>query len=73
MRRFWDTVYPELCRCGWVETLLQVHDEMVLEFEAEMWDNIDTGIRWAFTEGLYWMTVPVLMEGKMGHDWGSLK
>lgn len=57
---------------GWVEPLLQIYDELIFEFDENMFGLIDAGVTHALTTTTTWR-VPVKSKGSMAENWGALK
>lgn len=56
-------------RIKWV---LQVHDELIFEFEQGYEETLDTIIKEALCETVK-LRVPIKAKGKWGKTWGELK
>jgi len=57
-------------RCRWI---LQIHDEIILEFEEDLWETLDTLTIEALTEHSMKLIVPVKAKGSHALSWGKLK
>lgn len=56
-----------------VRWVLQIHDELILRFSADLWDTIDPLIREALTQHSLKLVVPVKCSGSHAKSWGKLK
>lgn len=54
--------------------ILQIHDEIILEFEEDLWETLNDLVVEALTEhnGLQ-LIVPVKAKGSSAKQWGHLK
>ncbi len=70
MRQLW----PKIRHIG-VEPLLQVHDELILEFDEGEFELVDYLVKTALWEGVepLRLRVPIRCGGKAAQDWGGLK
>ncbi len=73
MVRVWQTVLPTIQRYGYCEPLLQIHDELLLEFESWMWGELNPLMLEALCAGRDQFCIPILAEGKYGQNWAALK
>ncbi len=55
-----------------VRMLLQVHDELLFEVKEELLSQIEPKIR-EIMEGVYEMTVPIVVDSKVGNDWADMQ
>jgi len=73
MAGIWHNVLPLYWKEGhWVEPLLQVHDELLFEFDKGLEETLDPMIM-AQMEGAYKLRVPVTASGAWGASWKELK
>ena len=73
MAGIWNDVLPAYWREGhWVEAILQVHDELVFEFDRGLEKTLDPLIQ-AQMEGAHKLRVPVTASGAWGNNWKELK
>jgi DNA polymerase-1 len=56
-----------------VRWLLQIHDELLLRFMAELWDVLDPLIIEGLTQHSLALIVPVKAKGSCARSWGKLK
>lgn len=56
--------------CRWV---LQIHDEIILEFKEDMWETINPLVLEGLTEHSMKLIVPVKAKGSHAKTWGKLK
>lgn len=69
----WNDVILPLQREGhWIEPLVQIHDDLKLEFEEGLKDMMDPLMSWAMTETFEGLSVPLKTDGKFGPNWGEL-
>ncbi len=67
-------VLPTMRDLGyWVEPLLQIHDELVLEYDKEAQDTLNSLMLAVMTADSDKMAVPILASSSHGEDWGELK
>jgi uracil-DNA glycosylase family 4 len=55
-----------------VECLLQIHDELIFEFQDGLFDLLDAGVVHAMATTTKWR-VPVKAKGSQADNWGALK
>ncbi len=73
MAGVWNDVLPLYWNEGsWIEPLLQVHDEIVFEFDEGLEKTLDPMIK-AQMEGAHKLRVPVTASGAWGINWKQLK
>lgn len=73
MRNVWERVLPLLWKRGYkIECLMQIHDELIFEFEDGLEDLVDPLIRRAFAEAVE-LLVPIGSKGHTSTDWSGLK
>jgi len=69
----WTRVIPAMHAAGYYcEPILQIHDELILEFDPACWDVLDTMVRLEMTEAIR-LSVPLGAKGVSAALWGSLK
>lgn len=69
----WHDVIKPLWQQGrWIEPLVQIHDDLKLEFEEGLKDEINPMMEWAMTETFEGLSVPLKTDGKYGPNWGEL-
>lgn len=58
-----------------VNWVLQIHDEVILQFPPELWDELNALVLEGLTRhhGVDGITVPIEAEGHMAESWGNLK
>lgn len=56
-----------------VRWILQIHDEVIIEFEEDLWETIDPIVREGLTEHGLKLIVPVKCSGSKAKTWGKLK
>lgn len=56
--------------CRWI---LQIHDELILEFQDDLWETMDPLIREGLIEHSMKLIVPVKCSGNRAKSWGKLK
>lgn len=56
-----------------VRWLLQIHDEVIMEFQEDLWETIDPIVREGLTEHSLRLIVPVKCSGTRAKSWGKLK
>lgn len=56
--------------CRWI---LQIHDEIILEFQEDLWETLDPLVIEALTEHSLKLIVPVKAKGSRAKSWGKLK
>jgi uracil-DNA glycosylase family 4 len=68
-----EQVFPTVRQCGWgVDPLLQIHDELMVEFDEGAWDVLDAGMRWAMCADTGLMRCPVLTDSNQGAKWSDI-
>lgn len=72
MARIWRELLPELRWMGHCEPLLQVHDELVWEFDEDLGPVIDPLMLHYLTTTVS-LSVPIEAGGAMGQSWGDLE
>lgn len=56
-----------------VRWVLQIHDELILMFEEELWEILNPLVREALTQHSLKLSVPIECSGSMARTWGKLK
>lgn len=56
-----------------VKWVLQIHDEIILEFQEDLWETLDPLVVEALTEHSLKLIVPVKAKGSYAKSWGKLK
>lgn len=56
--------------CRWI---LQIHDELLFEFQEDLWETMDALVIEALTEHSLKLIVPVKAKGSRAKSWGKLK
>jgi uracil-DNA glycosylase family 4 len=73
MARLQRETFPKLRAAGyWVEPLVQIHDELVLEFDEDAWPVLHPMMIEALTTTST-MSVPIEAGGVMAKSWGELE
>lgn len=71
MARIWQRL-PQLWELGiFCEPLLQVHDDLIFEFDEEAYLLVDDLIMDALSE-IQWFPIPIKAEGNAGRKWSEL-
>jgi DNA polymerase-1 len=75
MRQLWPKIHGGLAAYALAEPLLQVHDELILEFDEGNFDVVDYMVREALREAVepLHLRVPISCGGKAAQNWGELK
>ena len=74
MIRIWEKVLPELWAMGFhVQPLLQIHDELIFEMDADAEGIADHLILEAMKADSNLFLVPITSKGQAGKSWGDLK
>jgi DNA polymerase-1 len=69
-----NVILPAQGRGEWVEPLIQIHDDLVIEAEQRLAPELHRGIVYAMTQTFTEpFSVPIKTDGKMGVNWGDLK
>jgi len=69
----WQNVLPAIWAEGWYcQPLLQIHDELVLEFDEGIRDELDVLIRTELENALR-LSVPIGSKSHFARTWGGLK
>lgn len=73
MRRVWDRMTHVRDHEGWFwEPLLQIHDDLITEFDAEKWLEVERHLTEALDE-LQWFAIPIAAgEPTAGERWSDL-
>lgn len=56
-----------------IKWLLQVHDELILQFDEDLWETLNELVIEGLTEHSQELIVPVLADGARAKTWGDLK
>lgn len=56
-----------------IRWVLQIHDELLLRFQEDLWEVIDPLVREGLTEHSLKLVVPVKCSGSKARTWGKLK
>jgi len=56
----------------WIEPLLQIHDDLLLECEEGIIKEVDTEMRYAMTQTFKGLSVPIETSGDSGINWGRM-
>jgi len=68
----WDNVFMPYQDAGFfVEPLIQIHDDLVPEFEQHLTDELDQKMVYAMTQTFKGLSVPIETSGDFGLNWGS--
>lgn len=63
---------PHWKRGHWVEPLIQIHDDLLLECEESIVQDLDVEMRHALTQvPAHWLSVPIETSGDCGPSWGE--
>jgi len=74
MAYIWKEVLPAFWKRGVdVQPLLQVHDEIILAFPADVWDDLNKAMLAAMVVEQPNYQVPLLCGSSKGETWGALK
>lgn len=74
MKVVWDEVIPAVQAAGYyMEPMLQIHDDLMTEFDAEAEELVKDLMLEAMTRESPWRGVPIKASWKSGTDWGSLE
>jgi DNA polymerase-1 len=69
----WTNVLPCIWKEGWYcEPLLQIHDELILEFDERIAGELDVLVRTELEHAIQ-LLVPIGSKGHMAPTWGGLK
>ena len=71
----WTDVIRPLWNEGvWIEPLVQIHDDIKLEFQEDVAPLVNDLMTTAMTQvPAHLLSVPLKTDGKYGHNWGELK
>jgi DNA polymerase-1 len=70
----WNDIILKRQRNGdWIEPLIQVHDDVILECEEGIIRDVDPEMKWALTQTFKGLSVPIETSGDFGYNWGEMK
>lgn len=68
-----EQAFPVIRDCGYgVDPVLQIHDNLVVEFDEGGWDVVDAAIRWAMVADSNLLRCPILTTSKKGARWSEI-
>lgn len=68
-----DILLPHWSAGDYVEPLVQIHDDLVLESDKRFLLDLDAKMVHAMTQvPAHWLSVPIETSGDFGQDWGSM-
>lgn len=67
------TVLPRQDRGQWVEPLIQIHDDLLMEFDQQLLPDMDREMRYAMTQTFKGLSVPIETSGTWGVNWGAME
>lgn len=70
MRNLWPDL-AKLRRCFWVEPLLQTHDALMFEYDAEHRDELTALVQFHLAHAVT-LSVEISSSASFGHTWGEL-
>ena len=68
----WQIILDHQDAGRWVEPLIQIHDDLLLEFEAPLLQEMNRQMIWAMTETFPGLSVPIKTVGASGVNWGHM-
>lgn len=69
-----DILLPHWTAGHYVEPLIQIHDDLLLEVDEAHVLQLDREMRHAMTQvPAHWLSVPIETSGDYGKNWGSMK
>jgi uracil-DNA glycosylase family 4 len=68
-----EQALPVVRDCGYgADPVLQIHDNIVVEFDEGGWDVLDAAMRWAMTADSNLMRCPILTTSDKGARWSEI-
>jgi DNA polymerase I-like protein with 3'-5' exonuclease and polymerase domains len=68
-----DILLPAWARGDYLEPLIQIHDDLVLESAAERVPELDRQMQYAMTKiPAHYLSVPIETSGEAGDNWGDM-
>lgn len=68
-----EIIMPRQMRGEWIEPILQVHDDVIMEFDKKLKADINVEMVWAMTKTFHGLTVPIETSGDWGRSWGHME
>jgi DNA polymerase I-like protein with 3'-5' exonuclease and polymerase domains len=56
----------------WIEPLIQIHDDLLLEFDSRLITEVNTDMQYAMTQTFKGLSVPIRTDGSTGLTWGQM-
>jgi DNA polymerase-1 len=56
----------------WIEPLIQIHDDLLLEFDARLIPEVNAEMQYAMTQTFKGLSVPIRTDGSTGLTWGQM-
>jgi DNA polymerase-1 len=56
----------------WIEPLLQIHDDIILECDERIIKDVNPEMVWAMTQTFKGLSVPIETSGDYGYSWGDM-
>ncbi len=69
----WQIILDHQDAGRWIEPLIQIHDDLLLEFEESLLHEINEQMIWAMTETFPGLSVPIKTVGSAGFNWGRMR
>ena len=69
----WEQLQEFWKRGQWVEPIIQIHDDLLLEAEESVAKDVHTMMVRAMTQVPHTISVPLLVEGKYGQNWAYME
>ena len=68
-----DVILPLQAEGHWIEPLVQIHDDLKLEFDPAILPEVHAGMKWAMEDTFEGLSLPVKTAGTVGPNWKDQK
>lgn len=66
-------VLPRQDAGQWVEPLIQIHDDLLMEFDEKLLADMNREMTYAMTQTFKGLSVPIKTSGTWGVNWGAME
>jgi len=72
-KHIWESVIRPLQDDGyWIEPIVQIHDDIKLEFDPRILPEVHAGMVWAMTQTFDGLSLPIKTKGTLGTSWQAV-
>ena len=69
----WQIILDHQDAGRWVEPLIQIHDDLLLEFQEDLLEELNLQMQYAMTQTFPALSVPIQTVGASGINWGKME